>query len=584
MAVVRLAKLEYLKRLTLFRDFPWLISGLGLVMLVSFIISVLTLAQPLYMMSLYDRVLSSLSRDTLLALTLITTFLLGMLGFLETYRQKLLGRMADALDEVVRPRLFPVLIRLNLEKKVGGQAFASLEQVKGFFNSQHPAHLMDLPFAPIYLAVLFALHPWMGYLSLAAAVGMAFTGYRLETYYKVSSKTAQAASKKAMSTADSALRSAEVVASMGMLSAFQAHWLSQHKIAADGERAAADEMATVTGFLKAGMLLTQTLVLGLACYLVLEEQATVGALFASNVLVSRLVAPMQSAMMAWGNMTMAWSSWGDLKELLAVKLPTGDRTRLPPPSERLEAVQVWARVGGGPEVLRGVQLVAKAGEIIGLYGPSGAGKSTFCRVLVGVLGCSKGGVLIDGAPIDSWDFDELGAHVGYVPQTIDILDGTVASNIRRFGEYDDAATIEAATTVGIHQAILRLSDGYDTQIFSAFGALSGGQRQRLAIARAIYRWPKIVVLDEPNANLDLEGLRALKLLLEQLRQRGSIVVLATHDPILLQRCDRIAVMRNGKTVKIVKPSQLFSPEPASSGQPEALPAPDSDDVEEEEAT
>lgn len=549
--------MEVLARATLLRNFPWLVSGLVLVLLVSFVISLLVLSQPLYMMSLYDRVLSSLSRDTLLALTLIAVFLLSVMGALEVYRSKLLGRLADALDEAVRPQLFPVMLRLNLEAKVGGQAFASLDTVKGFLSSNHPAHLMDLPFTPIYLLVLFMLHPMMGWLALAAAVGMAFMGYRMETYYKVSSKRAMLASRSAMGVADNALRSAEVVASMGMVSTFQSHWQRKHEQASESERVAADEMAIVTGWLKAGTMMTQTLILGLACYLVLEEKASIGALFASNVLVSRLVAPLQQAMMAWSNFTMAWAAWGDLTDLMSVKLPDESRTRLPPPTGHLAVVSVWARPGkSGIEVLRGMTFDARAGELIGLYGPSGVGKSTLCRVLVGVLATTRGQVKLDGAPLDSWDFDELGPHIGYVPQTIDILDGTVAENIRRFGEQDDEATIEAASAAGLHEIILAMPDGYDTSIYSAYGALSGGQRQRLALARAIYKWPRILVLDEPNANLDMLAMRSLRALLDELKRRGSIVILATHDTVLLKRCDRLVVIRNGKVLKVVSPSHL----------------------------
>lgn len=559
MAVIRLPKRAALARFSLLQDFPWLVTGLMLAMLVSFAISVLVLSQPLYMLSLYDRVLSSMSRDTLLSLTIIAVFLLTIMGVLEAYRAKLLGRLADALDEAIRPRLFPVMVRLNLERKVGGQAFTSLDTVRGFLNSSNPAHLMDLPFTPIYLAVLFALHPLMGWVSLAAAAGMAFMGYRMETYYKVSSKKAQLASRMAMGVADNALRSAEVVASMGMMNAFQTHWQRKHEQASESERLAGDEMAAVVGILKAGTLITQTVVLGLACYLVLEEKASIGALFASNVLVSRLVAPMQQAMMAWSSFSHAWSAWGDLKDLMNVKLPDATRTQLPPPREKLEVIHVWARPGAsGEDVLRGIQFEAKAGELIGLYGPSGSGKSTLCRVLVGVLQPTRGEVRLDGAPLGSWEFDELGPHVGYVPQTIDILDGTVAENIRRFGDKDDAATIEAARAVGIHDAILALPEGYDMPIHSAYGALSGGQRQRLALARAIYKWPRILVLDEPNANLDIHAMRSLRVLLSDLRERSAIVILATHDPVLLKRCDRLVAIKNGKTVKVIAPSQLVN--------------------------
>ncbi len=558
MAVVRFPKLDILKRTSLLGDFPWLVSGLGLVLGVSLFISVLALSQPLYMMSLYDRVLSSLSRDTLIALTVIALFLLVVLGVLESYRSRLLGRLADAFDERVRPRLFPIMVRLNLDTKAGSKAFASLDVVKGFLNSSSPAHLMDLPFTPLYLAVLFALHPILGFVSLFAAAAMGFMGYRLETHYKVSIRKAQYASRVAMSVADSAVRSAEVVASMGMMSAFQAHWMSLHEQANVNERAAADEMAGVSGILKAGTLVAQTVVLGLACYLVLEDQASVGAMFAANVLVSRLVAPMQQAMMAWGGFSQAWIAWGDLRDLMSVKLPDESRTRLPPPRESLSAVQVWARPGAtGVEVLRGLSFEAKAGELVGLFGPSGAGKSTLCRVLVGVLSPTRGFVRLDGVPMDSWDFDELGPHLGYVPQSIDILDGTVAENIRRFGDHDDAATIEAAQAVGIHNVIVALPDGYDTPLFSAYGALSGGQRQRLALARAIYKWPRFLILDEPNANLDLHALRSLGVLLDQLKARGSIIVLATHEPALLRRCDRLVVIRNGKTLKVVTPPQVL---------------------------
>lgn len=559
---VQLTKKDPLQQTGLLRDFPWLISGLGLVLAVSLAITLLVMSQPLYMWSLYDRVLSSLSRDTLFALTAITLFLMLIIGALEGYRAKLLGRLADSIDEAIRPRLFPVMVRVNLESKVGGQAFSSLETVKGFFNSTSPAHLLDLPFAPLYLVVLFVLHPMLGFVALGFAAGMAFLGYRMETHYKLSTKRAQIATRKAAGVADGALRSSEIVAAMGMVSSFEAHWSRVHLQASSAERSAADEMAGVSAALKAGTMIAQTTILGLACYLVLEQEATMGALFVSNILVGRLVAPIQHAMMSWNSFFNAWEAWGQLMDLQNAKLPSSDRTHFPPPTQRLDVTSLWARpVGAETDVLRGVTFSVRAGEMIGLFGPSGAGKSTLCRALVGILKIHRGSVRLDGAPLDSWDFDELGPHIGYVPQSIDIMDGTVSENIRRFGPQDDAAVLEASALVGLHPLILKLPHGYDTPLFSAYGALSGGQRQRLALARAVYKRPKLLVLDEPNANLDLYALRSLKKLLVELRDSGSIIVIATHDQGILGRCDRVVIMKGGKSVRELTPSEQLSGTP-----------------------
>lgn len=532
-------------------EFPWVISSIKALVALSLLITILTLAQPLFMMSIYDRVLTSLSVETLLVLTLITLILLVIMGICESQRSKILTRLGDAVDEVIRPKLFPISVQMALQSKAPQNLFQALDSLRNFLAGGALPNLMDIPFAPLYLLVLFSLHPLLGVISLLAALSMIVLAFKLETKFKPATRSAKRSNQKALAIAEAALKTPDILASMGMIRNFQDHWKNRHEESVIESRVATDEMSVVTGVLKSSALIIQSLVLAVACYLVINDDTSIGALFVSNILVMRLVQPLQNAISSWGQFMEAMDSWNTLQPYLSASSPSErERVQLPTPSESLKINGLWAQPPGATtDVIRGLTMAANSGDVIGLVGPSGSGKTTLCRAIVGCLKPRAGEIRLDGAKLEQWWFDDLGQHIGYVPQSVDILDGTVAENIRRFGERNDEAVIEAAKLVDIHQIILNLPDGYDTHIFTAYGALSGGQRQRLALARAIYGSPFMLVLDEPSSNLDEAGRKALAELLKKIRDKSGLVILVTHDKELLPFCNRIIMMSNGKVVK-----------------------------------
>jgi PrtD family type I secretion system ABC transporter len=501
------------------------------------------------MMNLFDRVLTSMSVATLVALTAVTLGLMVSLGFLEAIRSRALTRMGGRFDEVAGEKVFDAIVRANLQQRVGGATLSQVDQVRAFLSGTALSTFFDLPFVPIFLFVLYLLHWWLGVFALCACVVLFILGMSIEWFCKPKLRESAKDAARAASFAHSAAYNAEVVAALGMIGNLRDRWRQDHNKVVDFQTEVSDRIGDINGVLKASTYIVQICMLGLACYLVIRGDATPGTMFAANVLAMRIVAPVQLSVSAWRSLTDAREALSNLDSLLATVPEQSDRLRLPAPSGKLTANHVYYSADtehGKVAILKGVSFSVPAGSSLGIIGPSGSGKTTLVRMLVGIIRPERGHVRLDGADIASWDFDDLGPYLGYLPQDVELFNGTVAQNISRFGDQDAAAIVEAASLAGVHEMVLKLPDGYDTEIRQRGGALSGGQRQRVALARALYGNPRMVVLDEPNSNLDSEGESVLLEAIDRLREKGTTVILVAHNPRILQGMDKILVLRAGK--------------------------------------
>jgi len=522
-------------------------GAIAMVGLFSLLINILILTLPLYMMNLFDRVLTSLSIPTLIALTAIALFLYVSYGFLEAIRSRLMVRLSVKFDEMVSEKLFRAVFLANLQQRVGGSTLGQVEQIRGFLNSQTLIAFFDLPFALIFLTVLFLMHPLLGFAAVLGTLVIFMVGMSTEWLCKREMLEAGKEARKAAYFADNSMRNAEVIAALGMMSNLRERWLTDHQQAIDNHSRVSDKMAMITGAMKTTSQIIQILMMALACYLVILGSATAGVLFAVNVLVGRILGPVQHMVSAWRSVLTVREAFKNLDKLLLSLPAAREQLKLPPPRGFLSAEKVSAAPPGTMKlVLQGVNFKLDPGQALGILGPSASGKSTLARLLVGVWPPAGGHMRLDGADVHTWDFDDLGPYIGYLPQDIELFDGTIADNICRFGQRDDVAIITAAQKVGLHEIILRQEQGYETQIRSIGGVLSGGQRQRLGLARAVYGNPRLVVLDEPSSNLDNAGDKALGAAIDQMKEDGVTLVVIAHSPKTLKNMDKLLVLADGK--------------------------------------
>lgn len=522
---------------------------IAIIGLFSFLISILVLAQPLYMMNLFDRVLTSMSVETLIALTVITLGLMVSLGFLETIRNRALIRIGGRFDEVVGEKVFDAVVRANLQQRIGGATLRQVDQVRGFLSSTALSNFFDLPFVPIFLLVLYLLHPWLGLFALISCGILFFIGMSIEWFCKPKLRESGKDAARAASFAHSAAQNAEVVAALGMIGNLRSRWRDEHNKVIDYQTSISDRIADINGTLKASIFVVQIGILALACYLVIQGDTTAGTLFAANILAMRIVAPVQQAVAAWRSFSDAREAMENLDNLLQTVPEPESGLHLPAPTGKLGVHQIHYGVqtpNSRQTILKAVTFTVPAGSSLGIIGPSGSGKTTLARMLVGIVRPDSGHVRLDGADLYNWDFDKIGPYIGYLPQDVELFNGSVADNICRFGNQDDDAIVEAAKLAGVHELILQLPNGYDTEIKSKGGALSGGQRQRVALARALYGKPRLVILDEPNSNLDTEGEAMLLAALSKLKELGATVVMIAHNARILQSMDKILLLRGGK--------------------------------------
>jgi PrtD family type I secretion system ABC transporter len=513
-------------------------GAFGIIMVFSLAINLLTLATPLYMMQVFDRVLGSRSGDTLVMLTLITVLAIGVLALLEAIRAQMLVRVGNWLDDRLGPTVFSGALRaaLRSDPARAAQGLRDLGTMRGFIAGPTVTPLLDAPWSPIFIVALFALHPMLGLVGLGGGVVLFGLGFMNEILTKQPLQRANLAASKTHQRAEAALRNAEVIRAMGMGEGVLRLWRRDSAGAHEAQRAAGTRGGMILAFSKFFRLLVQTVILGVSA----------GAMFAASFLLGRALAPVENAIGTWRSLVAARLAHRRLDELVAALPDEGKGMELPRPVGELAVERlVFVPPGGEEPTLRGVSFDLAPGEVLGIIGPSAAGKSTLARLIAGTWTPTAGKVRLDGADIGVWHDSGGSQHIGYLPQDIELFAGTVRDNIARLGDANPTAVIEAAKLVGLHELIMRLPRGYNSEIGEAGLRLSGGQRQRIGLARAVFGKPRLVVLDEPNASLDHEGEEALHHAIARLKETGTTVVMIAHRPSVLGLADKLLVLRNG---------------------------------------
>jgi ATP-binding cassette subfamily C protein len=522
------------------------------VALFSGVINLLMLSGSFYMLQVYDRVLSSRSVPTLIGISLLLLAAYALQGFLDAIRVRLLARIGARFDEQVSPAAFAATQRLplmGLRADLALQPIRDLDQIRTFLSSLGPTALFDMPWMPLFFACCFLLHPWLGWLAVAGGVVILLLTLVTEHGSRDATKAQMASGAARNAVAESSRRNAEALTVMGMAPSFQRKWRAANRRHIGDWLAGSDATGGIGAFAKIFRMIVQSAMLGLGAYLAIRGEISGGAMIAASIMMSRALAPMEIAVAHWKGFVAARQGLARLKRVLdSPALSPGERLILPPPRQALAAENlIVAAPGREVAILQGVSLRLEAGQGLGIIGPSASGKSTLLRALVGVWRPLKGEVRLDGAALGQWGSGELGRHLGYLPQDIELFDGTVAENIGRFDpDATDEAIIAAATAAGAHEMIVKLEQGYDTRIGEGGAALSGGQRQRVGLARALYGDPFLVVLDEPNSNLDHDGDEALTLAVRGIRARGGIVIVVTHRQTAIAGVDQIAIMAAGR--------------------------------------
>ncbi len=517
----------------------------------SFVINFLYLTPSIYMLQVYDRVVTARSELTLLFLSLLTIGMFLIMALLELFRSKVLIRVGNAMDEVLSKRVFTATFEIKLRGAGGNpaQALSDLNNVRQFVTGNGLFAFMDAPWMPIYLVVIFMLNPLLGWFAVGGTVLLVVLTYITE---KVSKGPLDAANRHAISAsnfATSNLRNAEVIEAMGMLRPLMGRWYMHQARMLQQQTLASNRAATISAVTKLSRLVIQSGALGLGALLVIQGKATPGVMIAASILTGRAMAPVELLIGTWKGFVAARSAYERLLGLLQALPVRPQAMSLPVPRGLLTLENVYATPPGGRiHVINGVNLAIVPGEVVGVIGPSASGKSSLARLMVGVWQPQIGSVRLDGAEIVQWNKDELGPHLGYMPQDVELFGGTVAENIARFGAVDSDKVVQAAQLAGVHDMILHFPHGYDTPIGEGGNVLSGGQRQRIGIARALYGLPALIVLDEPNSNLDDVGEAALVGTVQALKRAGRTVVLITHRMSILQAVDKLLVLREGTVV------------------------------------
>ncbi|PVZ39525.1 type I secretion system permease/ATPase [Pseudomonas sp. CC120222-01a] len=513
------------------------------------LINLLMLVPSIYMLQVYDRVLSSQNTTTLWLLTIMVVGFFIYIGALEAVRSFIVIRVGNQLEKSFNLQVYRAAFERNLRQRDGaaGQALNDLTQLRQFVTGPALFAFFDAPWFPIYLAVIFAFNPWLGLMASGGALLLIALAVLNERLTHATLTEASAVQQQSTLLAGSQLHSAESIQAMGMLGALRRRWFAQHGRFLDLQNQASDTSAVITATSKGLRLCLQSLVLGLGALLVINGQMTPGMMIAGSILMGRVLAPIDQLLAVWKQWSGAKLAYQRLDSLLREHPESPAPMPLPVPDGHLSVQQVSAGPPGrGLATLQQVDFTLAAGELLGVLGASGSGKSTLAKLLVGVWPTRSGHVRLDGAELGQWDPEALGPHIGYLPQTIELLRGSIAENIARFGELDGQQVVEAARLAGVHELILRLPQGYDTRLGEAGLDLSGGQKQRIALARALYGNPCLIVLDEPNSNLDSHGETALANALAQLKALGRTVVLVTHRSAALAQADKLLVLHEGR--------------------------------------
>jgi ATP-binding cassette, subfamily C, bacterial exporter for protease/lipase len=513
------------------------------------VLNLLMLVPAIFMLQVFDRVMSSRNEFTLLLLVLIMLFFYVIHSALEGVRGLAVIRVSEELDESLNNKVYESSFRRMLAQK-GNQTSQLLNDVtvvRQFLTGQSIFILFDMPWFPVYLVMLFAFNVWLGVYAVFSIVIISILTILNEVFTKKALQKANTQSSVSISDASNTIQNAEVIQALGMMSTMKGRWQKSRREGIDLQSLASERAAKLGTIVRFFRLTTQSLIMAVSCLLALENLVTAGMMIASNILLGRVLQPMEMFVSQWGTMQTTLSSYQRIKDVLQEEKSYTEKMSLPPPTGKisLKGLVVCSPQSDKP-IIDGVSMELDAGDVLGVIGPSGSGKSTLVRALLGIWPVSEGEVRLDGSEISNWNRDELGGYLGYLPQDVEIFQGSIAENISRFGNVVPENVIEAAQKADIHGMVLNMPDGYNTLVGPGGLGLSGGQRQRLGIARAIYGAPKIVVLDEPNSNLDQIGEMALTKTIMSLRAAGSTVVVVTHRTNILQATTKLLVMANGK--------------------------------------
>ncbi|RNW14954.1 type I secretion system permease/ATPase [Serratia nematodiphila] len=512
-------------------------------------INLLMLVPSIYMLQVYDRVLPSRNEITLLMLTLIMLGMFGMMSLLEYVRSMVVIRIGSQLDMRLNTRIYTAAYEANLKNgsSDAGQMLSDLTNVRQFLTGSALFAFFDAPWFPIYLLVIFLFNPWLGLFALVGSLLLIALAVINEVVSKKPLADASRLSIMSGNLASTNLRNAEVIEALGMLPNLKRRWFGLHQRFLNSQRIASERASRVTSITKFVRMSLQSLVLGLGGWLAIDGHITPGMMIAGSILMGRTLAPIEQVINVWKSYSAAKLSYGRLVKLLETHPQRGTGMSLPRPEGVLAVEGVTATPPGskGDAVLHNVSFAIQPGDVLGIIGPSASGKSTLARLLVGIWPVSEGIVRLDNADIYQWNKDELGPYIGYLPQDIELFAGTIAENIARFNDIDSEKVIEAAKLAGVHELILRFPNGYDSMVGNGGAGLSGGQKQRIGLARALYGDPSLVVLDEPNSNLDDAGEKALNQAIMFLKQRNKTVVLITHRTNLLSMTSKLLLLVNG---------------------------------------
>ena len=525
------------------------------VAVISLFVNLLMLTVPLYMLQLFDRVLASRSEDTLVYLTIAAIGALAVLGALDMLRARVMVRLSTWMEH----RMGPVALSRAVGAMVQGstygtQSLRDIAQVRQFVASPALLTLFDAPWVPIYLFVIYLLHPTLGLVGLIGAVLLFSVAVVNEVATRKPLSEANDRWVKSMRKTEAAVRNAEVIESMGLMPGIQRRWIADNQMALALQEKASDRAGTLLSLSKFLRFSVQVAMLGMGAYLAVRLEITGGAMIAASIVLGRALQPVEQAIGSWKNLVSARAAYRRLRKFFAEAPVRETDIALPAPKGHLVVERaVFVPPGGTKPTLKGVTFAAEPGEILAIVGPSAAGKSTLARLIVGAWKPTSGAVRLDGADVFAWDRVDFGRHVGYLPQDVELFEGTVAENIARLGDAADAeAVVEAARLADVHALILKLPKGYSTPIGAGGMVLSAGQRQRVGLARALFGHSRLIVLDEPNANLDAEGEKALVKSMGSAREAGALVIFISHRPSLVACADKMLMMRDGAV-------ELFGP-------------------------
>ncbi|MNF33371.1 ATP-binding cassette, subfamily C, exporter for protease/lipase [Pseudomonas linyingensis] len=525
------------------------------------VINLLMLTPAVYMLQVYDRALVSSNVTTLLMLTLLVVGLYILMGMLEMVRSSVLIRVGNRLDMMLNQRVFTAAFERNLRRAGGNpsQALQDLSQVRQFLTGNGLFAFFDAPWTPIYLVVISLVHPLLGVITLIGSLLLVGLAWLTETSTRKPLAEANQAAMTSAAYANNNLRNAEVIEAMGMLPAIRQRWFGNHLRILELQSLASDRAAWITGLTRFVRITLQSLILGAGALLAIQGEITPGMMIACSILGGRALAPVEQAIATWKQLLSSRTAWARLSALLQDFPARKESMPLPKPTGILSVEGAFANAPGtNLPILRAISFNLSPGEALGVIGPSASGKSTLARLLVGIWPAQAGKVRLDGADVFQWNKEELGPWLGYLPQDVELFEGTIAENIARFGEVDGDAVIQAARQAGVHEMILRLPQGYDTRLSADGGALSGGQKQRVALARALYGDPSLIVLDEPNSSLDDVGEAALIQALSDLKRRGKTLVLISHRPTVLNIVDKILLLREGTVNMFGNRDEVFA--------------------------